>query len=216
MKFLFLASHGLLSPIAGIRWGCGRLRRTDTQNLSEEQKKLLEHVYTNAKRLSKVFGSMILLARNEDGTYVPREETITLSDMLETDARDRDGGAELTVTVECDADLAVRCDRPLLETVIQDVASVIGEAAAEPRTLAVRAVAEGDRVAVSFESALELSFLQSVQSGSAKPEVRMVVGGTPGLLLSLSNALAGFMGGSVEMTESPRKTYLITVRLPQA
>ncbi len=217
-KFLFLASHGLLTPIAGIRWSCGRLRRTDTQHFSVEQQRLLEHIYANTRRLSTVFGSMVLLARNEDGTYASRPEKCALTDLITDEMVARESGGTLHAEMSLPGDVYVVADKPLLETVLQDIIACIADASVVPRSVNITTGTQEGRAIIRFTSMLELSFLQARQNPGGSDDLRLVVGGTPGLLLSLSNALAGFFGGSVDMHELPKKegTFVITVLIPLA
>ncbi len=214
-EFLFLASHGLLSPISAIRWGCNRLKRTDTKGLSKEQHDILNHIYANARVLSKLFSSMLMLARNEDQTYPLHPERFILKNMLQAEARtwqDHEGG---TLHLTCDPSLMVEADKGLLEAILQNLFTVFAESSQPPRHLTITAEDNGDGfLEIVYSGTMQLSFLQSVRTIENLDESRPIVGGTPGLLLSLSHALGGFLGAALEMHERGEETYDILLRIP--
>jgi K+-sensing histidine kinase KdpD len=215
VEFLFLASHGLLSPISAIRWGCNRLKRTDTKKLSKEQRDILDHIYGNARVLSKLFASMLLLARNEDRTYPLREEPVAIKPLLQAGARDWEELSKGTVHLKEVGMLKARTDGGILETIIQNVFTVFAEASTEPKSLHISGVMGDDGLAeIVFESTMELPFLQSVRTIDNLSESKPIVGGTPGLMLSLSHALVGFLDGTLEMREATEDSYVIVLRVP--
>jgi K+-sensing histidine kinase KdpD len=214
VEFLFLASHGLLSPISSIRWASNRLKRSDTKKLSKEQKELLEHIHGNARVLSKLFGSMLLLARNEDRTYTIRCESTPLKSMLQAEAHEWEEQTKGAVRLECPASLKAHIDGALLEAIIQNVFTVFSEAGISPKKLSISGHEEDGMAELTFESKMELPFLQSVRTIDNLSESRPIVGGTAGLLLSLSHALIGFLEGTLEMRETTEGSYEIVLRLP--
>lgn len=215
VEFLFLASHGLLSPISAIRWGCNRLQRTDTKKLSKEQKDLLEHIYANARVLSKLFGSMLLLARNEDQTYEVHTEPVALFPLLQSEAREWEEQEEGKVVLDGDASLSITTDSAILEAVLQNIFAVCSEAMQTPKSIRIECQGDGDEVLVVCTGKMELPFLNQVQTLENLSESRPIVGGTPGLLLSLSQALIGFVGGSLSMHEGEKGEYVMTLKLPR-
>ena len=213
VEFLFLASHGLLSPLSAIRWGCNRLKRTDTKNLSKEQLELLDHIYGNARVLSKLFGSMLLLARNEDRTYTIQSAPLALHPMLLSELDEWKKEANAQGVLVCKEGLSADTDSAIVEAVVQNIFTVFAEAGRDPKELRVEAKHLGHGAEISFTGALDLPFLQSVRTLENLDESRPIVGGTPGLLMSLSNALMGFLGGRLEMHEEGKDSYRITVSL---
>lgn len=213
VEFLFLASHGLLSPLSAIRWGCNRLKRTDTKNLSKEQLDLLDHVYGSARVLSKLFGSMLLLARNEDGTYTIQSEPLPVYPLLAAEMEEWKKEAGGQAVIVCKEGLTAQTDSAIVEAIIQNILTMFSEAGRNPKELRIEAKYVGEGVEISFSGALDLPFLQSVRTIDNLDETRPIVGGTSGLLMSLSNALVGFIGGRLEMHESEKENYTITLHL---
>ncbi len=214
VQFLFLASHGLLSPISAIRWGAHRLKRTQAAAFSKEQNDLINHIYINAKVLSKIFGSMLLLARNEDQTYTMQPERVSLHEFLKSQAKDWEEVSGRKARIVCDDHVTLSIDREMLETIFEDLFAVFSEAGPSKQGVKIEVQALAGRVQVAFFSPLELPFLQSVQTLDRKAEVRPVVGGTPGLLLSLTQSLIGFLDGGLEMQEAGNNVYKIVATLP--
>ena len=216
VEFLFLASHGLLSPISAIRWGCNRLTRSDARNLSDEQRDLVSHIHRNARTLTRLFGSMLLLARNEDQTYTMRPEKLELADLLAAEKKEWELHEHGTVHLHCPPGLKAHVDSAILESVLQNLFAVFAEGTDESRKLSIDAEEEADNVRISFTGSLELPFLQSVRTLDRSAETRPVVGGTPGLLLSLAQSLLAFIEGEIAMSETTEGSYTITTRLPKA
>ena len=213
-QFLFLVSHGLLTPISGIRWACSRLRKTDMEALSDEQRRLVTNIQNNAQRLSKAFGSMVLLARNEDATYQTKIEEIILRDLVSVQAAEVENAQEVKLSLDCPPSLSVRGDRGLLETVVQNILSVCVEGMREPKELTLAAQEEDGMVTLVFTCALELSFVELARPAHNATKLQPVVGGTPGLLLSLTHSLLGFMDGTLEMSQADGDRYRIVMRFP--
>lgn len=212
LEFLFLVSHGLLSPISAIRWGTSRLERL-AKNMPEEQRTIVTHLHENARRLSTAFTSMLLLARNDDQTYALAPAAFPLSSLLAVFTESNTLPKGLRLTISGPEGIRVEGDRTLLETAFHNIFAVLGEACASPCTIAVEVDTDERGVAVRFTCPLDLT-IQSVCAAN-DGAIRAVVGGTPGLLLSLTHSLLGFTGGSVQMHEAADGKYRITVRLAQ-
>jgi K+-sensing histidine kinase KdpD len=214
VEFLFLASHGLLSPISAIRWGANRLKRTDSKKLSKEQRDLLDHIQANARVLSKLFGSMMLLARNEDRTYELRSEPTALKPLLQAETKHWEKEESGTVTIECPDLIKAHTDGAMLEAVLQNIFTVFAEAGKGTKKLSIAVGLEDGFVEIAFTGKMELPFLQSVRTIDNLDETKPIIGGTPGLLLSLSHALIGFLEGTLEMRENDTNDYVIVARVP--
>ncbi|MDO8648757.1 MAG: histidine kinase dimerization/phospho-acceptor domain-containing protein [Candidatus Peregrinibacteria bacterium] len=211
IDFLFIASHGLMTPISAIRWGCNRLQRSGGK-LSEEQKRLIEHLHTNAKTLSHVFDSMLFLARVEDGTYPTKTESVDLQEFLQSNHIEKAFVGPLKLT--CPPGCSVKTDRGIFEVIFSNIFAVFSDARLKNGALKVT-VEEGEgRVEVSFESKMQLAFLQSVRTVQASAEKRPVVGGTPGLRLSLVQSLLWFLDGTLAMREVGDSAYRLVARIP--
>lgn len=200
-KFAFLASHGLRSPLSAIRWACGRLRKTSTGSLNPEQQELIEEIHANAKILSMVLGSMQLLGKMEDRSYKIKSEKLMLSDMITSIAHGMDHPREAQWTIICPPELSATADGPILESVLLNLITVCLEAGTEDKQVLIRSEQAQGGVRIMLFSALELPFVHAEEAGKAG-EVSHLVGGVPGLMLFLSNAMSRFLGGKVELREA--------------
>jgi hypothetical protein len=199
-KFSFLASHGLRSPLSAIRWACGRLRKTSTGALNEEQRELIEEIHANAKILTMVLGSMQLLGKLEDRSYRIKSESLAVCDMITSIAHGMDHPREAQWTIVCPPTLATVTDGPILESIILNLITVCLEAGSDEKQVLVRADDE-DGLRITLFSALELPFVHGDDAGKGG-EVSHLVGGVPGLMLCLANGMAHFLGGKVELREA--------------
>ncbi len=213
MEFLFLVGHGLLSPISTIRWGMSRLQRT-AAGLTPEQKRLIDHVHAHAKRLALAVTSMLLVARNEDQTYTITPRMTRVRDLLALHTCGTGHPPAVHLRIACPADAAVMGDRALLDAAFRNLFAVFEEAHADPCEVAVQVQPEEGSVTVHFACSLHLSTLsvRSATDGNVHP----AIGGTPGLLLSLTSSLLQCTHGSLTMRESDPGRYRITVHLVRA
>ena len=198
MKFLFLASHGLRTPLSAIRWGCGRLRKMRKDRTPEEHH-VIDQIHHNARKLTTVLGSMLTLAKLEEEAYRMKEEAILLCELIQHSADTLEFEGEPQWDIRCPGELTVMADRALLETIVRDLLWLCAESTRPERATMIRAEASDGALDISFYAALELPFLNPGASG-LEDELSTVIGGTPGLLLSLTGALAKFLDGTVELT----------------
>lgn len=205
-KMLFLVSHGLQSPLSAIRWGCGRLKRM-AKNLSAEERKVLDDIHGNAKLVSEMVDALLLLAKLDDGVYVPRLEDIYLKDLLLTGFLELPTGAAPAVV--CDDALRLRTDRTIFEASARAL-FIAAVSAAGDKEVAIEAMITGDSVTIAFNGPLHLSLVEDAESPEMPASLRRIVGGVPGMMLAVAAGLATGVGGTVEAHEDRG----ITLRLP--
>jgi light-regulated signal transduction histidine kinase (bacteriophytochrome) len=200
MKYLFLQSHGMRSPLTAIRWASNRLRKKALGNLNAEQQRLVSHIHDNAKKLSVVLDSMFLLAQAEDQRVLPEKQEICLRDLIheETERSGGGGGVRWKLRVP---HLHVLAHREVLEAIIRNLCAVYSEQTDDAKR-AVFVDVETDQgfLLLGFRSALLLPILEDGSGRSEAQDVK-VIGGLQGVMLSLSDELAGYLGGRVEMEE---------------
>lgn len=199
-QYSFIASHGMRSPLSAIRWACGRLRKSATGSLNDEQRELVDEIHANAKILTTVLGSMQLLGKLEDRTYKVKGDNLLLCDMLTSLTHGIEHPREISWSLHCPADLVVRTDGPILESILVNLLTVCTEAGVGARQVYLRAEGGESRCTMSLFSSLELPFLAAGKQD--EEEVSRLVGGIPGLMLCLASAMAQFLGGAVTLHES--------------
>lgn len=214
-SFLFLASHGVLSPLSAIRWGCNRLGHTAGE-LSTEQQSIVSHIEHNAALLSRVLQSLLLLARLEEHVHAFSPKPLALLPTLRKESNEWQRLQNGSVTLECDEHVQVHADETPLAHVCQNMFSVFLEERAEGKTLKVECIVEDKAVRVRLEGRMQAPFIQYVQTIQFDENIRSVVGGTPGLFLAATQGILDHMGGTLEMRETPEGLYEVEATLPQA
>lgn len=205
---LFLASHGLQTPLSAIRWGCGRLRRMCAQ-LSGEQTQLVDSIQAQAKLLSDMFNALLLLAKFDDGALEVRLQDIYLRDYLTAPAlQDCAGGVSLQVS--CDDDARLRIDRTVFDGIMRAlvVAVVTGRKGDGPVSVEVTFSHNPSVCILTFAAPLELSLVEEPGREMRESDARMV-GGTPGVMLAVASSLATALGGTLEVTEERGATLTL-------
>jgi hypothetical protein len=197
-NILFLAGHGLRTQLSTLRWASSRLRKSSA-TLTKEQRHLAEEIYDHTRILTTAMNAMLLLNRLEGREYAPRPETIDLLPVLQAA-----GGAQEHPSAEwtfsCEPGVAVRADRSVLDHLFACLGVLCVQATTEPRKIFV-SVQAGDRsVQLHMHARWELPLLVP---GAADPGDASILGGTPGLMLSMAREMARFLQGSVELEEIP-------------
>lgn len=83
-EFVSLASHQLRTPLSTINWYAEMLLAGDAGQLSTDQKKYLEEIYTGNQRMVALVNSLLNVSRLELGTFMVEPEKINLIDVLKT------------------------------------------------------------------------------------------------------------------------------------
>ncbi|MFA6039014.1 MAG: histidine kinase dimerization/phospho-acceptor domain-containing protein [Candidatus Peribacteraceae bacterium] len=202
MKVLFLESHGLRSPLTAIRWACGRLRKESTGVLSKEQRYLVDHIYLNTKKLTTALESMLLLARIGERGAEKAVQELCVKDLFDRTRTALNPPADVTWHIHA-PHYHFTADRILLDMLLKDIFTIFLETPAPGgRAVFIDVASANGEVSFRFRS----SFLLPVGSvddarGDASGEGSKVIGGIPGLMLSMAQALAVHIKGSVELEE---------------
>ena len=213
-KMLFLVSHGLQTPLSAIRWGCGRLHRKG-ENLTEEQKKLLEGIMQESRILAALFDWLLLLAKVEDGVYVPNIQDVFVHDFLITSLAEVDVLRGAAMPVSCPKELKIRVDRTLFESILHALfLTVVVSGKKEPARLTVALEENNTQCCIRLEASLRVSLLQELTNGKEMNLGRRIVGGVAGCLLAIASSLAAAIGGSLEAEPEQEKLRNISFRLP--
>jgi len=82
-EFVSLASHQLRTPIAGMRWSAELLLMDDTDSLTKQQKKYVDRLLSNIKRMGGLVDDFLQVSRFDLGTRTLRSEVLNIEDLFE-------------------------------------------------------------------------------------------------------------------------------------
>lgn len=213
-KMLFLASHGLQTPLSAIRWGAGRLKRMG-RDLPPEYGKVIDNIHAESRLLSQMFDMLLLLAKVEEGAHQANVQEIFLRDFLHAPARNEELPRPIVFQITCPDDLRVRADRTLLEAIIHAL-FLVATVGSEESAVSVTVVADERKEScdITLTAPLKLSLLDDADSSVPGSEDRKVVGGVPGFLLGIAASLCQSMGGSLMPLRQGEETVGLVFRLP--
>ncbi len=210
-NMLFLASHGLQSPLSAIRWGTARLKKLG-KDLPKEQQEVIENIQKESKLLSQMFDWMLLLAKVEEGAHVANQQEVFVKDFLSSPDRLKDLPRPFALAVSCPDDLALRIDRTLFESVVQALLLVVSVGSAATKA-SVTVEEEDDLCAITVSAPLALLLLQQTEM-PAGADQRRIVGGAPGFLLAVSASLSAALGGELTPSSEGDAVTGMTFRVP--
>ncbi len=209
--FIFLANHGIQTPISAIRWGVSRLKKTDKGRLSAEQHRLLTHIEGSAQTLSRLLSSMVLLARNESESYIPKKEKITMRAFLRERAKDAAGdGTQLSIV--CPTALSLLSDRTMLHAIFSNLLSVFGQSVEQKRKVYINVRSGSGAIQITLRAHMDIPLLATQSDGMNADE--KLVGGPAGVLLSLAQSLSHCIDGFLVMSQSSEGEYVIDLQFP--
>ncbi len=213
VEFLVLASHALQTPLSGIRWGLSRLHKSEKDSWTQDQKKLLSHIDADARTLSRLLQSLILVTRAADPAYVAQPESVDLAvSIAGIVGKAKEEGTTITIDV---GDMPnVYVDPLLLDGILQNLLGVFVEAQVEDKSIGVSLSAAESMVTVHFDAPLEFPLINSDTVVGSDSQSGQIVGGTPGLMLSMAQTLAQVLQGTVEMEPTDDGMYRIDLTLP--
>lgn len=195
-EFIFLASHGLRSPITAIRWGLEMLEKGGIGDTTTEQKEVITEVRRHAHEMSLMLRSMIFVNRIQEGHYTPKIERINLCKLVEESMAEYEPWSSMRsipCNIHCDSSAEIEADISILYNIVQHLCAACIESAQEAVSIGI-SVCTNNALEVRFEGAFLLPALKSNKN-------YRVVAGTPGLLLYLAQRLAVCMRWNIETVE---------------
>jgi len=223
-EFLANMSHELRTPLNSSLILAKLLSENPTGNLSEEQVKFAQTIYSAGNDLLNLINDILDIAKVEAGKLELAPDDLNLSKLADS-LRQTFGplaaqkNLALTVEVEVGAPLSIFSDRQRLEQILKNLLSnaikftevgeitlTIAQSGAHGVSFAVRDSGIGivsDQQDIIFEA-----FRQADGTTSRR------YGGT-GLGLSISRDLATLLGGSIAVSSVPGEGSTFTLILPQ-
>ncbi|WP_339505039.1 response regulator [Pseudomonas sp. RL_105y_Pfl2_101] len=223
-EFLANMSHELRTPLNSSLILSKLLAENPQQNLSEEQVKFAESIYSAGNDLLNLINDILDISKVEAGKLEVRPENTSvqrlvegLRDMFEPLAADKGLGFEVQVLP--DAPTMLYTDRQRLEQVIKNLLSnavkftehgaVSLTVAGQPGSgIAFMVRDSGIGIAVNQQQSIFEAFRQADGTTNRR------YGGT-GLGLSISRDLATLLGGSISVSSEPGQGSVFTLVLPE-
>ncbi|WP_053185800.1 response regulator [Pseudomonas thivervalensis] len=223
-EFLANMSHELRTPLNSSLILSKLLAENPQQNLSEEQVKFAESIYSAGNDLLNLINDILDISKVEAGKLEVRPENTSvqrlvegLRDMFEPLAADKGLGFEVQVLP--DAPAMLYTDRQRLEQVIKNLlsnavkfteqGSVSLSVAGQPGSgIAFMVRDSGIGIAADQQQSIFEAFRQADGTTNRR------YGGT-GLGLSISRDLATLLGGSISVSSEPGQGSVFTLVLPE-
>ena len=213
-EFVTNAAHELQSPLAAIVSAIEVLQAGAKD--SDERDVFLSHIERESARLARLTRALLILARAQSGAEAPRDEVVSLANLLTETATRLRLAPGVKVEVACDPEVGVLTNRELLEQAVANLA----ENAAK-HTSAGRIVLGAQQQNGTVEITVS-----DTGSGIAEAERSRVfdrfysgpVGAHAGFGLGLAivGAAADALGGEVELESSVGSGTVVRLRLPHA
>jgi two-component system, OmpR family, sensor histidine kinase SenX3 len=116
--FVTNAAHELQTPLAAIA-SAVQVLQAGAKDSVDHRDRFLAHIEVACRRLERLARALLVLARAQTGVERPRQEIVAVAVLLSSVA---DGLAPgRTVDVDCEADVAVLANRPLLEQALANL-----------------------------------------------------------------------------------------------
>lgn len=217
-RFIADASHELRTPLASVR-GYAQLSLADVEPMSAAQRRSLQRIESEARRMGALVEDLLLLARLDAGQRL-RDDDVELPLLAVdavSDAQTVDPEREWRVEIATDAPLTIPGDEDRLRQV---VANLLRNAHTHtpPGTVVTTAVLHDGEHAVlrvsdtgpGIDPAVADRLFQRFARGD---ESRNRDAGSTGLGLSIAQAIVAAHGGTITALSRPGRT-IFEVRLP--
>jgi two-component system, OmpR family, phosphate regulon sensor histidine kinase PhoR len=124
-EFVANAAHELLTPLTGIVTAAFALE-AGAKLVAEDRDRFIDHIATEADRLTRIARALLVLARAQSGQEAPRLESVALRPLLEDAVAACDTDHDSAVMLTCPSRLAVFVDRDLAEQALANLLTNAG------------------------------------------------------------------------------------------
>ena len=202
-RSMYLVSHGLRTPVTAIRWGLEMLEKERIGKVNPQQHMLLNELHETSKELTTILRSMLLYFRINRGDFSFDFQKVGIKEILDACAETHmDFIQEHTInfSISCPDDAYAFSDSRLLQVVIMHLFSICIYGLSGHQNFSVEVTNEDEKVFVRFlASNLELPVLQHYGENKPSDHDESCLGGTPGLLIHLSEEIADSVGSKVRL-----------------
>jgi PAS domain S-box-containing protein len=213
-EFVTNAAHELQSPLAAIVSAIEVLQAGAKD--SEERDIFLAHIDRESARLARLTRALLILARAQTGAEAPRDEVVSLANMLtETAARLRPA-PNVQVEVSCEPEVGVVTNRELLEQAVTNLAENAAKHTSAGRIVLGAQQRDGiveitvSDTGTGIAAAERSRVFDRFYSGPVGTDAGF------GLGLAIVGATADALGGEVELESSVGTGTVVRLRLQHA
>jgi signal transduction histidine kinase len=219
--FMSTVSHELRTPLTSISGYTELLREGTTDGLTDAQGRMVEAVARNAGRLRELIEDILTLARIETNEFHSQMATVDVAEVIERAIKGiSPAAAKAFVGLDCDVrgPLPARGDGAQLDRVLVNLLTNAVKFTPAEGTVTVRAVREGDQVALTVadtgigipEAEKQALFAKFFRATNA---IRQAIPGT-GLGLPIVQTIVDNHGGSIDVDSIENVGTTVTVKLP--
>jgi signal transduction histidine kinase len=210
---LLLAGHALHSPLSVIRWGCARLKKTPGMALSSQQQRVIDGIQQEARLLSRIIDVLLVTSRVQQQLQKMHPKEMQLQSVLAaTLTPELLSGRDIAIT--CPAQLMVFADDAVAESLLTSLGLLLVTAATHSQPLRLEVSQEGEVCEVRAFPPLQFSVLRDPSLLSDDTDTGELVGGVPGLMLSLLPVLSLALGWTFDVREHGPTQHVLSLRIP--
>ena len=210
--FVTNAAHQIQTPLAAIISAVEVLQAGAKD--TPERDLFLGHVERETQRLARLARALLVLARAEAQTEVPRAELVSVCELLHGLADGVTTAGEVAVEVDCPSDLAIVANRYLLEEAVANLAANAAK------------YTERGRVVLRARPARSHVEIAVTDTGPGIPPAERprvferfyradTTRGGSGLGLAIVRAAVDAMGGELVLDSTVGVGTVVTIRLPR-
>ncbi len=203
-------AHEIKNPLASISGSAQVL--ASSSGVDAANRRLLEIVVDESRRLSGILDSFLHYARPQGATRQPCDVASLLRDCIDLQRRSAEMKDHHEITLSAPDELRVRGDEHLLRQVFWNLSRNALQALPNGGHVHVTARGEGDKVVVRWRDD-GVGMPEDVSKRAFEPFVTTQPGGT-GLGLAIVYAAVEEHGGSVEIDSTPGRGTTVTIELP--
>ena len=217
--FVSLASHQLRTPLTGILWALGYLRKK-TQ-LSPEHRGILIDMEFSARRMAETIGTVLKIAHLEQGITSPSNENIDMASLLDAIRADEEAHLrqkEQKLSLDMDNKISLRTDPAILSEILKNLlsnaikytpqkGSITIACRQDERKLKIDVSDDGYGIPENQQQNIFSKFFRADNISGLEPE------GT-GLGLYLVRSLVRLLGGSISFSSIENTGTTFSVYLP--
>ncbi|MFF5292093.1 sensor histidine kinase [Paractinoplanes globisporus] len=219
--FMATVSHELRTPLTSISGYVELLRDAEPDELSDAQRRMLEVIARNARRLRELIEDILTLSRIESGGFRSEPGEVDLAQVVEraiTEIGPVAAKASVGLHAEVRGPLPLRGDGVQLDRVLANLLGNAVKFTPAAGTVTVRAAHDaGEAVLVVADTGMGIPESEQkalfVRFFRATNAIRRAVPGT-GLGLAICRKIVDNHGGTIAVASAENMGTTVTVRLP--